>query len=315
MPRVSVVCIVYNSMAYLPETVSSVLAQTFSDFELIIVDDGSFDHVAAWVLGLTDPRIRFVSQANQGISRARNTGLRHVRGEYIAFLDGDDLWDASKLERQVERLDAQPEVGLVYTHIELIDSFGVSLGRSVCMNVEGNALARVLVSNFIGSGSAPMLRKRCFDELGPFHTDPSIAWCDDWEMWVRVAARYDFALIKSPLTRYRLHRGGASTKYRPLVPLVPAIVERLYEYAPPHLLHLKAKTYGTFYLYLASRALEARDFADAKALFRRALGYAVSLRWLRSGSRIALTMLARRGSRGFRSLQTKLIARRGSSES
>lgn len=317
VPRVSVICIVYNSMAYLPQTVASVLAQSFRDFELIIVDDGSSDHVAAWVSSLSDPRLRFVSQSNQGIPAARNTGLRHAAGEYVAFLDGDDLWDASKLAQQVACLDARPKVGLVYTHIDLIDAFGTSLGRSECMNVEGNALASVLVSNFIGSGSAPMLRKRCFDELGPFHTDPAIAWCDDWDMWVRVATRYEFAVLKRPLTRYRLHSGGASTNYQPLVPLVPTIVERLYGSAPPRLQPLKRKTYGTFYLYLASRALEARNYADARDLFREAFGYAVSLRWLRSGSRIALSMLAGRSARGVQRLRTKLVkvSKSGSSAS
>jgi len=307
VPRVSVVCIVYNSMAYLPETIFSVLAQSFSDFELIVVDDGSSDNVAAWILTLTDPRIRFVSQSNQGIPGARNTGIKHAAGEYIAFLDGDDLWDVAKLARQVERLDAQPDVGLVYTHIELIDQHGISVGRSVAMNVEGNAMAFILVSNFIGSGSAPMVRKRCFDELGLFYRDSNIAWCDDWDMWVRIATRYSFAVVKQPLTLYRLHSNGASTGYRPLIPLVPAIVERIYKSAPLHLLHLKSKTYGTFYLYLVLRALEAKRYTEAGSLLERALAYNVSLRWLQSGCQIGLTMLTRWGSRGLHSLRTKLV--------
>ncbi len=306
MPKVSVICIVFNAMAYLPKTVSSVLAQSFKDFELVIVDDGSSDNVAEWVSTLTDLRIRFVSQANQGIPSARNTGIKHAGGEYIAFLDGDDMWDALKLEQQVKQLDNYPEAGLIYTHTELINEFDRSIGRSVNMNVEGNAMAFILVSNFIGSGSTPMIRKSCFDELGVFYTDPSIAWCDDWEMWVRIATRYNFAIVKQPLTLYRLHTGSASTKYKPVIPLVPAIVERIYESAPPHLLHLKPKTYGTLYLYLALRALEARNYTDTSFLVKQALSYNISLRWLWSGYQIALTMLVKRSSRGVQNLQNKL---------
>lgn len=302
-------------MAYLPETVTSVLAQSFRDFELIIVDDGSSDDVAAWAATLTDPRVRFVSQANRGIPGARNTGVAQAEGEYIAFLDGDDLWNPLKLEKQVAALDRHPDVGLVHTHVELIDEFGVRLGRSVNMNVGGDALAPILVSNFIGTGSAPMVRRRCFRELGPFYTHPSIAWCDDWDMWVRIAARYRFAIVREPLTLYRIHKRGASTKYRPLIPLVPAIVERLYEGAPPHLLQLKPKTYGTFYLYLALRALEARNYADAHTLLKRVLGYNISLRWLQSGLQIASTMLLARSLRGLQSLRRGLpnVNRRGAS--
>ena len=296
-------------MAYLPKTVSSVLAQSFKDFELIIVDDGSSDNVAEWVSTLTDSRIRFISQGNQGIPGARNTGIKHAGGEYIAFLDGDDMWDALKLEQQVEQLDNNPEAGLIHTHIDLIDEFDISIGRSVNMNVEGNALAFILVSNFIGTGSTPMVRKRCFDELGVFCTDPSIAWCDDWDMWVRIATRYSFAIIKQPLTLYRLHRSSASTKYKPLIPLVPAIVERIYESAPPHLLYLKPKAYGTFYLFLALRALEARNYTDTSFLIKQALGYSISLRWLLSGYQIALTILVKRSSRGIQNLQHKLQRR------
>ncbi len=293
-------------MAYLPKTVSSVLAQSFKDFELIIVDDGSSDNVAEWVSTLTDLRIRFVSQANQGIPRARNTGIKHAGGEYIAFLDGDDMWDALKLEQQVKQLDNHPEAGLIYTHTELIDEFDRSIGRSVNMNVEGNAMAFILVSNFIGTGSTPMIRKSCFDELGVFYTDPSIAWCDDWDMWVRIATRYSFAIVKQPLTLYRLHKSSTSTKYKPLIPLVPAIVERIYESAPPHLLHLKPKTYGTLYFYLALRALEARNYTDTSFLVKQALSYNISLRWLWSGYQIALTMLVKRSFCGFQGLRNKL---------
>jgi glycosyltransferase involved in cell wall biosynthesis len=306
MPKVSVVCIVYNSMAYLPDTIASVLNQTFTDFELIIVNDGSTDHVIAWVSELDDPRIQLITKPNQGIAQARNTGIHVSRGDYLAFLDGDDLWHPAKLERQVAQFEQHQGVGLVHTHVELIDEQGRHLGKSLNMNIRGDARAAILVSNFIGTASAPMVKRQCFEALGEFYAHPEIAWCDDWDMWARIASRYAYGLVPQPLTRYRLHSQSASAKYQMLVPLVPKIVERLYQNAPPEFLHLKTKTYGTFYLYLASRALDARNYVDAGRLLTYAMRYRVSPRWLQSGFQIGISMLGTRLERLLQSVWDKL---------
>ena len=104
MPKVSVIIPTYNAMTYLPETVESVLRQTYSNFELLIIDDGSSDQTVQWVSQLVDSRVRLISQENQGASVARNTGIAHAQGEYVAFLDADDLWEPTKLEQQVRCL-------------------------------------------------------------------------------------------------------------------------------------------------------------------------------------------------------------------
>ncbi len=299
-PSVSVVCLAYNSMKFLPRTIDSVLSQTFTDFELVLVDDGSADNVVDWASRQSDLRFRLVSQANQGIAGARNRGIREARGEYIAFLDGDDLWHPQKLEFQVDVLNRHPEVGLVHTHVELIDAQGRHLGYSKNMGVHGDARAAILVSNFVGTASVTLIRRRCFDELGGFLSDPSVAWCDDWDMWVRIAMKYSFALVPQPLTRYRLHPNGASTKYHTLVPLVPSIVSRLYESAAPELGHLRPKTLGTFYAYLGLLALGAKHYREASRLFRRALTYQVSSRWLASGCQIGASVVSARASRLWR---------------
>lgn len=102
MPKVSVVIPAYNAMSYLPETVASVLNQTFEDYEVIVVNDGSKDDIKIWIAQLADTRIKLISQENQGLSGARNTGIAHAQGEYVAFLDADDLWAPTKLEKQVQ---------------------------------------------------------------------------------------------------------------------------------------------------------------------------------------------------------------------
>jgi glycosyltransferase involved in cell wall biosynthesis len=122
MPKVSVVIPAYNAMTYLPETVESVLKQTFTNFEVLIINDGSSDHIMQWVTQISDSRVRLISQENQGLPGARNTGIAQAQGEYVAFLDADDWWEPTKLEKQVRCFEERPGVGLVYTWTALIDA-------------------------------------------------------------------------------------------------------------------------------------------------------------------------------------------------
>jgi glycosyltransferase involved in cell wall biosynthesis len=171
MPKVSIVIPTYNAMKYLPTTVESVLHQTFTDFEVLIINDGSSDGVEEWVSGLTDRRIRLISQANQGLPGARNTGITQAQGKYIAFLDADDLWEPTKLEKQVRCLDEQPEVGVVYTWSRLIDGQGNPTGRIHAGQGEGNIWQQLLLGKDpISNGSSAMVRRGCFDTAGLFDT-------------------------------------------------------------------------------------------------------------------------------------------------
>ncbi|MBD3561856.1 glycosyltransferase family 2 protein, partial [Planktothrix sp. FACHB-1355] len=112
-PKVSVVIPAYNAMRYLPATLDSVFNQTYTDLEILIIDDGSKDETVEWVAQITDPRVQLISQQNKGVSEARNAGIANARGEYIALLDADDLWEPTKLEKQVRCLEDNPAVGLV----------------------------------------------------------------------------------------------------------------------------------------------------------------------------------------------------------
>ena len=140
-PLVSIVIPAYNALTFLPETLDSALAQTLTDFEVIAVNDGSTDGTGAWLDALNDPRVNVIHQENKGLPATRNTGIRHAEGTYIAFLDADDLWDKTKLAKQVAVLEARPKVGLVHTGITFIDAqgqpvnggvFGVSVGAGLC---------------------------------------------------------------------------------------------------------------------------------------------------------------------------------------
>ena len=175
IPMVTVVIPCYNSLRYIAETIQTVLPQTYQDFEVLVVNDGSTDGTANWVNSLSDrePKVRMVSQANQGLAGARCTGVTNARGKYVAFIDDDDLWELTKLEKQVNSLESNPQAGLCYTWTALADSEGKATGRVIASNAEGNVWQAMTEMNIVCCGSTPMIRRSCFDDLGLFDS-PSI---------------------------------------------------------------------------------------------------------------------------------------------
>lgn len=241
MPNVSVIIPAYNAMTYLPETVESVLRQTFTDFEVLIIDDGSSDHIVEWVSQLVDPRVKLISQENQGACAARNTGIAQAQGEYIALLDADDLWEPTILEKQVRCLEDDPAVGLVHTWMAIIDQQGRPTGRVITSNAEGEVWKQLVEKNPVPCSSV-MVRRCCFDTVGVF--DQSLLNIDDWDMWIRIAACYRFAVIKEPLMRYRQHHNNMTKNWQVVEQACRLIIEKAFHSAPPELLYLKSRSYG-----------------------------------------------------------------------
>ena len=200
MPKVSVVIPAYNAMPYLPQTLNSVLGQSLTDFEVLIIDDGGTDHIQTWFAqSVIDLRVKLISQINQGLSGARNTGITNAQGEYVVFLDADDLWAPTKLEKQVHSLDKNLAVGLVYNWTALIDAAGEPTGRIMGGDIEGNVLEQILQRNIIDCPSV-LVRRKCFENVGMF--DCTLRSVEDWDMWIRIAERYPFAVTKEPLVYY-----------------------------------------------------------------------------------------------------------------
>jgi glycosyltransferase involved in cell wall biosynthesis len=249
MPKVSVIIPAYNAMAYLPETLDSVLNQTFTDFEVLIINDGSTDHIASWAVNISDPRINVISQDNQGLPGARNTGIIHAQSDYIAFLDADDLWESTKLQKQVECLDSKPEVGLVYTWTLLVDQQGKSTGTVTAAHIEGNAWEKLLLGDVVGSGSSAMIRRDCFDTVGLFDTE--LSSIEDCDMWVRIAACYSLAVLKEVLVHYRQHPSNMSKDYDRMMHNSRLKIEKKFRDVPFELLYLRPRAYSHAYLWLA----------------------------------------------------------------
>lgn len=209
-PTISVIVPVYNGAATIASTLRSVFAQTWLDFELIVVDDGSIDDTVAVVDAFTggggslakqNRRLRLVSQTNQGQAIARNRGIAESRGEFVAFLDADDWWLPQKLEWQLAALRADPAAGLAYCWTELVDNAGQPTGNRVSSPFAGWAYAPLLVTDFVASGSNPLVRRSALEAVGGFN--PARVPSEDWDLWLRLAQRYPLALVPEPLVLYR----------------------------------------------------------------------------------------------------------------
>jgi glycosyltransferase involved in cell wall biosynthesis len=211
-PAISVIIGVFNGERYIRDAVASVLSQSFSDFELLIIDDGSTDGTADVIKRFSDARIRYHYQENLGISAARNAGIKHSKGNYIAFLDCDDIWLEDRLMKQHDLLSENAATGAVYSDCyiagESIDDTKYGRGFfSIVSPKKGRIFKELLSANMIPSPTM-LIRKECFERTGLF--DTSLSSAADYDMWLRIAREYNFDFLKEPLAKYREHAGGMS---------------------------------------------------------------------------------------------------------
>ena len=207
MPHVSVIIPTYNSAAYLVEAIDSVLAQTYSDVEILVVDDGSTDDTPKVIKKYGD-RVRYLRQANSGVAVARNRGISESLGRYVAFLDADDTWLPVKLERQLEGLAGRLDARLCYSAFLSVTSDLQPIGVRRSDRV-GRALEDLLLrGNVVGSICTVIAERSLFQLAGGF--DPELSQCADWDMWVRLAAHTEFVYIDEPLVTYRQHDSNMS---------------------------------------------------------------------------------------------------------
>ncbi|GAB4361083.1 MAG: hypothetical protein Fur0042_30580 [Cyanophyceae cyanobacterium] len=212
-PLVSVIIPVYNGAATIGETIASVRSQTLTDWELIVVDDGSTDGTAAAVRDLAattgDQRITVISIANGGVSAARNVGAARSRGTYLSFIDADDLWTVDKLEAQVRLLRSRPGAAVAYSWVDCVDGDGLVRVRRGGYSLGVGALQRKLtLIDTIESGSNVLVTRSAFEAVGGF--DETLTHGEDWDLWLRLAARFAYAVVPAPQVLYRQRPGSAS---------------------------------------------------------------------------------------------------------
>jgi glycosyltransferase involved in cell wall biosynthesis len=211
-PLVSVVIATYNMADFLPLAIQSVIAQTYQNIEVLIVDDGSTDGSADAVAPfLADPRVRYQKQGNGGQAVAKNRGIRESKGDYVAFLDADDLWTPDKLEAQIPLFSASEAVGIVYSAFAYIDERGNQLPRVSGRLYRGCVCGPLLISNFVGFGTS-VVKRDCFERLGLFKE--SLQMGIDYDLWLRFSTRYEFDYVSRPLLYYREWPGQMSRNWR-----------------------------------------------------------------------------------------------------
>lgn len=214
MPRVSILLTCYNHLRFLPAAWEGIRAQTFTDYEVMALDDGSTDGSREWLERHADgARLVFNSQ-NLGTYGTLNVGLKEAKGDFIAVLNDDDVWASEKLAAQLERFERAPELGLVHTDGAFIDEDGATmegspLGFEFPRTETGNVVIPLLYANKI-IASAALVRRECFETLGGFNE--AYFGSGDWEMWLRIAEHWPIGYVDQPLTFYRVHGANASHK-------------------------------------------------------------------------------------------------------
>jgi glycosyltransferase involved in cell wall biosynthesis len=209
IPTVSVVIPTYNSGTFLGGAIQSVLAQTYSDFEVIVVDDGSTDNTESVVHSFGD-RVCYVRQENKGAGAARNHGIKRSRGKYVAFLDADDLWLPGKLAAQIPLLDRDHEIGLIYSDWTVVPEQG-EVEPSYLRNrpsASGYVFDDLVQCGFILT-SGTVVRRSCLDDVGYFDETLSIA--QDYDLWLRICYRSKVGLVNTPLVIKRNQDGNLSS--------------------------------------------------------------------------------------------------------
>lgn len=232
--RVSIVTPVFNGAATIHEAIQSVQRQTFHDWELIVVDDASTDTTIETVEAIGDRRVRIErGNGQRGPAHARNRGVSVARGEFVAFLDADDVWMPTKLAGQIDALERMPAAGAAYTWTAFIDEHGRFMFAKDPSPVEGHVFDDLLVTFFIASGSNVMARRSALDAVGGF--DESLATLEDWEYWLRFSRRWHFALVRRYETLYRFRLGSRSSRAYAHHSDAIALVDRMFALAPAHL--------------------------------------------------------------------------------
>ncbi|MEQ9553739.1 MAG: glycosyltransferase [Coleofasciculus sp. G3-WIS-01] len=253
MSLISVIIPAYNAEKTIEETVESVLNQTFTDFELLIIDDGSQDSTLDIIKRISDPRIQVFSYPNGGANISRNRGLAQAGGEYVAFLDADDLWTPDKLEAQLSALQTNPQAAVAYSWTSFIDESGNFLHKGICSTDTGNVYAKLLLVNFLESGSNPLIRRQALVKIDGF--DESLPACQDTDLYLRLAEHYLFTVVPKIQVFYRRSSQSVSSNIVNLELAWLTILERAFTNAPQSLQYLKRHSLANLYKSITYKAL------------------------------------------------------------
>jgi len=283
-PEITIVMPCFNAAAHLPESIGSVLAQTFSDWELIAIDDGSTDNTLEWLQAQSDPRISVYSQFNQGVSAARNTGLAKASGLYVAFLDADDTWDTHFLEKMVATLHANPGAVLAYCGWQNV---GLPDGRSepfVPPDYETPAKTETLFAGCRWPIHAALVKRDAITAVGGFDTELKNA--EDYALWLWVATAAPIVRTPEVLAFYNFHGGEHASANKARAALHHFRAQKSFLDQHPELHNILGKKQARMLMLsqLLARGYACywkRDLSPARQIFRAVMrrGYGTLKDW------------------------------------
>jgi glycosyltransferase involved in cell wall biosynthesis len=254
VPNISVIIPAYNCAETINETIDSVLSQTFIDFELLIINDGSTDATLNVISQVKDLRIKVFSYTNAGGNVSRNRGINHAVGEFISFLDADDIWTPDKLATQLQALKENPTTKVAYSWTDYIDENGKFVSSGTHISLNGNVYEQLLVKNFLENGSNPLICKDALLAVGGF--DESLVAGQDWDMWLRLAREFNFVAVPYVQILYRISANSLSCNLARQEKACLQVLNKAYTTSPESLQYLKAYSFANLYKYLTWKALQ-----------------------------------------------------------
>ena len=272
MTTISVIIPAYNAQHTILETIESVQQQTFKELEIIVINDGSTDQTLDKVKSIKDSRILVFDYPNSGASIARNRGISKASGDYISFIDADDLWTKDKLEKQLTALQNNPQASVSYSWIAIMlenkessaDRVSYFPGKKVFF--EGNIYSQLLLENFIANGSNILAKKEAIASIEKF--DSSLKIGEDWDFYLRLAAKYCYVLVPEHQVIYRKSSTSLSTDVSNMEKDSLRIIERAYQNAPQELQFQKNKSIARLSIICGRSYFElnrnSQDIIEAK---------------------------------------------------
>ena len=262
-PLVSVIIPAYNAERFIEQALASVICQTYRDIEVLVVDDGSQDLTADIInsICLKDPRVLFFQQAQSGVAAARNTAIQHSKGQYIAPIDADDVWHPQHLEKLVTCMfHAGPSVGLVYAWSIVMDEQGQLTRDFLVSPIEGKVYETLLTYNFLGNASTCLIRRDCLREVGYYNSgffQHHSQGCEDWDLYLRIAQKYEFRVVPEFLIGYRRVKRGMSGNYQGMATSHSLMLGAIQQENDSISAYIYRLSLVNFYLHLAHESCRA----------------------------------------------------------
>lgn len=287
--KFSVVIPAYNAEKYLLDAINSVLRQTYTEFELIVVDDGSTDSTAEILSNINDDRVLLIQRPNGGLAAARNSGIKAAKGEFVAFLDADDRWLPNKLSAHNLVLENNPEISVTFDWSTFIDEDGNATGLGLSQTKKEITHDALMVKNLLGNGSTSVVRRTVLQEFNGF--DEELFRLVDRELWVRLTYnKHKFLLVPQVLTEYRQHSDSLTSDIDRILAGLDEFFSRIALYAPESVEKYQDLARACMHRWIARAEFLRRDYPSARKHMKMSLRSNISVLW--KDPRALITFLA-----------------------